>query len=255
MVATINTTPTVEPSVSERILIVEDEQPIIDLLRLVLEREGLVDVAEAKTVADALASAGAEPPALVVLDVMLPDGDGFSLAARLRQITSAPILFLTARSGDLDKLTGFGVGGDDYVTKPFNPLEVVARIKAQLRRSAASCSASDAGATEVFDWGGFRLCEAEGVLEVDGRQVAIPAREFQLLAYLCRNPGRVFSKRQLYRQVWGEESLGESDDNTVQVHIHRLREKIEPLPGQPLYLVTMRGLGYKLMPPNGVERR
>ncbi|PKQ19842.1 MAG: DNA-binding response regulator [Actinobacteria bacterium HGW-Actinobacteria-6] len=234
---------------SERILIVEDEQPIIDLLRLVLEREGLVDIAEANTVAEALASAKASSPALILLDVMLPDGDGFTLATHLREFTSAPILFLTARSGDLEKLTGFGVGGDDYVTKPFNPLEVVARIKAHLRRSAVSILAPDENATEVFDWGGFRLSEAEGVLEVDGRAVAIPAREFQLLTYLCRNPGRVFSKRQLYRLVWGEESLGESDDNTVQVHIHRLREKIEPRPGQPQYLVTMRGLGYKLLPP------
>jgi two-component system, OmpR family, response regulator RegX3 len=247
--------------VSDRILIVDDEQPIVDLLRLVLEREGFDDVAEAGTAAAALEQARACDPALVVLDVMLPDGDGFAVAPKLREITSAPILFLTARGGDLDKLTGFGVGGDDYVTKPFNPLEVVARIKAHLRRAAgtgaggavtgagAVAGAFGAGSDLVHDWGSFRLLEAEGRLAVGGADVAMPAREFQLLAFLCRNPGRVFSKRQLYRQVWGEESLGESDDNTVQVHIHRLREKIEPVPGSPRYLITMRGLGYKLLPP------
>ncbi|KAF0207167.1 MAG: winged helix family two component transcriptional [Actinobacteria bacterium] len=238
---------------TDRILIVEDEQPIVDLLRLVLEREGFSDITEATTVAAALASVSVGAPALIVLDVMLPDGDGFALAGQLRRVTSAPILFLTARSGDLDKLTGFGVGGDDYVTKPFNPLEVVARIKAHLRRAGAVVT-SEVRAAETHDWGVFRLCEAEGVLEVLGRDVAIPAREFQLLAFLCRHPGHVFSKRQLYRQVWGEDALGESDDNTVQVHIHRLREKIEPKPGQPLYLITMRGLGYKLVPPEAGDR-
>jgi two-component system, OmpR family, response regulator RegX3 len=234
-----------------RILIVDDEQPIIDLLRLVLDREGLDDVAEATTVAAALESVRATEPALVVLDVMLPDGDGFALAGRLRELTAAPIVFLTARSTDLDKLTGFGVGGDDYVTKPFNPLEVVARIKARLRRTAAPALSADAVSPPVVvrDWGTFRLFEDEGRLEVEGRDVAIPAREFQLLAFLCANAGRVFSKRQLYRQVWGDESMGESDDNTVQVHVHRLREKIEPVPADPRYLVTMRGLGYKLLSP------
>lgn len=239
---------------SDRILLVDDEQPIIDLLRIVLEREGFSDIDEAATAGAALAHARAHEPAFIVLDVMLPDGDGFTVAENLRQFTQAPILFLTARDSDGDKLAGFGAGGDDYVTKPFNPLEVVARIKAHLRRSGGGATGVRAGdlvdaALIVHDWGAFRLLETEGRLEVRGQDVPIPAREFQLLAFLCRNPGRVFSKRQLYRQVWGEESLGESDDNTVQVHIHRLREKIEPVPSTPRFLVTMRGLGYKLLPP------
>jgi len=231
--------------VTGRILIVDDEQPILDLLRLVLEREGLSDVVTASTAGAALEAAEHSRPAAIVLDVMLPDGDGFTLAGRLRAITSAPILFLTARGGDLDKLTGFGVGGDDYVTKPFNPLEVAARIKALLRRAGGAAAAEQPSA--LHDWGTFRLDEAEARLEVDGRQVPVPAREFQLLAFLCRNPGRVFSKRQLYREVWGEEPLGETDDNTVQVHVHRLRERIEPDPTRPCLVVTMRGLGYKLV--------
>ena len=242
---------------NSHILIVDDEQSIIDLLRLVLEREGLSDIAEAATAAAAVESVRACEPSLIVLDVMLPDGDGFALAGVLRTLTAAPILFLTARSTDLDKLTGFGVGGDDYVTKPFNPLEVVARIKARLRRSETTAASGDrapAAPGVIHDWGTFRLLEDEGRLEVEGRDVAIPAREFQLLAFLCRNAGRLFSKRQLYAQVWGEESLGGPDDNTVQVHVHRLREKIEPVPAEPRHLVTMRGLGYKLLPTAGGRR-
>jgi DNA-binding response OmpR family regulator len=234
------------PPVSQRILLVDDERPILDLLRLVLEREGFRDVACAETAAEALELTEAVPPALIVLDVMLPDGDGFALAGRLRKLTAAPILFLTARSLDIDKLTGFGVGGDDYVTKPFNPLEVVARIKAHLRRTAGLAPEHPA----VHECGRFRLSEDEGRLEVDGEDVAMPAREFKLLAHFCRNRGRVFSKRQLYREVWGEEPLGEADDNTVQVHVRRIRERIEEDPSEPKLLLTVRGLGYKLVVPS-----
>jgi two-component system, OmpR family, response regulator RegX3 len=233
--------------VSQRILLVDDERPILDLLCLVLEREGFRDVVRAETAAEALELAAAAPTALIVLDVMLPDGDGFTLAPKLRKLTSAPILFLTARSLDIDKLTGFSVGGDDYVTKPFNPLEVVARIKAHLRRTAGLAPEAPA----VFDCGRFRLLEDEGRLEVDGADVPMPAREFKLLAYLCRNRGRVLSKRQLYREVWGEEPLGEADDNTVQVHVRRLRERIEADPSDPKLLLTVRGLGYRLAAPDG----
>jgi len=241
--------PTADRPTGEHVLLVDDEPAILDLLRLVLEREGLTDVATAATASEAMSAIAKTPPAVIVLDVMLPDADGYSLAARIRETCKAPILFLTARSSDLDKLTGFGVGGDDYVTKPFNPLEVVARIRALLRRAIGSPAVRDERPSNVHDFGGFILNETECCLAVHGRDVATPAREFQLLAFLCRHPGRVFSKRQLYRQVWGEDALGETDDNTVQVHIRRLREKIEPEPGAPRYLLTMRGLGYKLVRP------
>lgn len=229
---------------SDTILVIDDESNIAELVRIALEREGFDDIVTGACMADALELARRTRPAVIVLDVMLPDGDGFSAARAIRGFCDAPILFLTARDSDADKLTGFGVGGDDYVTKPFNPLEVAARTRALARRAGVGTSSS-----AVWDWGEFELYEAEGRLVVRGAEVAVPAREFQLLAFLCANPGRVFSKRQLYRQVWGEEAIGVADDNTVQVHIRRLREKIEPVPGEPRYLVTLRGLGYKLVPP------
>lgn len=243
----VNAGPAGHGALSGAILLVDDERAILDLLVLVLEREGFTDITTASTVADALRAVAGSPPSIAVLDVMLPDGDGYALAGRIRQSCDAPILFLTARGSDLDKLTGFGVGGDDYVTKPFNPLEVVARIKALLRRAAGATTALVDGTGEVHDLGAFVLDEAECRLVVRGRDVPLPAREFQLLAFLCRHPGRVFSKRQIYRQVWGDEALGGADDNTVQVHIRRLREKIEDDPGAPRQLLTVRGLGYKLV--------
>lgn len=242
-----NSTGSAPTGASPRILLVDDEQAILDLLELVLQREGFTNVTTATTVAAALQCLARTQPSLAVLDVTLPDGDGYTLASRICQSQDTPILFLSARSTDLDKLTGFGVGGDDYVTKPFNPLEVVARIKALLRRTGRGSATAIEATDIVHDFGGFVLREAECRLTVCGNDVPVPAREFQLLAFLCRHPGRVFSKRQIYRHVWGDEALGEADDNTVQVHVRRLREKIEDDPSSPSHLLTVRGLGYKLV--------
>ena len=228
---------------SDTILIVDDEASISGLVRIALEREGFDHVRTAATVTEALAVARAENPALIVLDVMLPDGSGFDAATEIRRFSQAPILFLTARDSDVDKLTGFGVGGDDYVTKPFNPLEVAARVKAHMRRAGGS---SEDDRPIELDGGRVVVDEAAARLTVDGAEVAVPARELKLLAFLARCPERVFSAAQLYRQVWGDEPVGSADDNTVSVHVRRVREKIERDPGAPELLVTVRGLGYKL---------
>lgn len=162
--------------------------------------------------------------------------------------------FLSARTSDFDKLTGFAIGGDDYITKPFNPLEVVARIRVQLRRYfGAPASVNGGRAVEmergldspVFDYGRFQLDEAAGELTVEGQAVACPALVFQLLLFLCKNPNRIFSKSELYEKVWGDDAF--SDDNTVMVHIHRIRERIEADPSNPKFIVNVRGLGYKLV--------
>lgn len=234
-----------------KLLLVDDEPAIVHMLELVLRKEGFRLIEHASTGSDAIRICRRFQPDFIVLDVMLPDLEGFEVCRQLRMTTDAPVLFLTARSSDLDKLTGFGIGGDDYVTKPFNPLEVAARIKAQLRRRQAHLAPlQDRTADDPpYDFGRFLLYEQAGQLIVDDAPVVCPAKEFQLLLFLCKRPNRIFSRSQLYELVWGEESL--SDDNTVIVHIRRLREKIEADPGNPQLLVTVRGLGYKLVPPRG----
>ncbi|ASA21496.1 response regulator transcription factor [Paenibacillus donghaensis] len=237
------------------ILLVDDEQSLLELLETVLRKEGYTNIDTATTGEEAIIACNAKRYDLIVLDVMLPGRSGIEICPFLRQTTDAPILFLSARTSDFDKLTGFAIGGDDYITKPFNPLEVVARIKAQLRRRLASASQPDnkrqteAGgpnkAASIFDYGRFRLDESAGELLVEGQAVSCPALVFQLLLFLCRHPNQIFSKSELYEKVWGVETF--SDDNTVMVHIHRIRERIEADPSNPKFIVNVRGMGYKLV--------
>lgn len=229
-----------------RILIVEDEPLIIDVLQIALRREGFTDVVSAPTARQALASAAHETFDLAILDIGLPDISGLEVAVALRRQTpDISVLFLTARDSNADKLMGFGVGADDYVTKPFDPLEVVARVRALLRRRGGG---AEAGAHR-YDFGRFEVRPDEGRLIVDGRDVPVPAREFQLLAFLAANRDTIYSASDLYRAVWGEDPIGVADQNTVSVHVHRLRNRIEPDPTRPRYLVSIRGLGYKLVQP------
>jgi two-component system response regulator RegX3 len=233
-----------------QVLIVDDEPYIVDVLQIALRRDGFTDVVSAATGKEAMAAAARGPLGAVILDIGLPDTSGFDLAVAIRRARpDVPIVFLTARDSDADKLMGFGVGGDDYVVKPFNPLEVVARIRALMRRAYAQGE----GAHAVYDFGRFEVRPEEGRLLVEGKDVQLPAREFQLLCYLAKHRSTVFSASELYRAVWGDEPLGITDQNTVSVHVHRLREKIEPHSGSPQYLVTVRGLGYKLVQPNDAQ--
>jgi DNA-binding response OmpR family regulator len=226
------------------ILLVDDDQHILDLLHLILERENVANIHLAKNGTDTLSLCRNIPFDLIVLDVMLPDIDGFTLCTNLRKITQVPILFLTAKNTDLNILSGFHYGADDYITKPFNPLEVIARIKVHLRRQKPlESKPSDKWLT--FER--FRINENTGQLLVEEKEVVCPAKEFQLLAFLCKHPQQIFTKNQLYEKIWGHDSLGET--HTVSVHIHRLREKIEKDPSRPEYLLTIRGLGYKLIHP------
>lgn len=225
------------------ILIVEDEPSVVDVLRIALRHEGLSSVIALETGAGAIALARQEAPSLVVLDIGLPDMSGIDVALQLREtLPELPLLFLTARDSDADKLTGFRVGADDYVTKPFSPLEVAARVKALLRRAEPSAQPAVA-----YEFGRFTLFPEEARLVVDGREVAAPARELRILSFLARHEGRVFSADEVYRRVWNAEPLGPSDQNTVSVHVRRLRERIELDPARPRLLVTVRGLGYKLV--------
>ncbi|CAM3749881.1 MULTISPECIES: response regulator transcription factor [Paenibacillus] len=233
------------------VLLVDDEQGLCDMLTAVLKKEGFRFVRSAGTGEEAMRLLKELDPDVIILDVMLPDEDGFEVCRKIRKITEAPILFLTARDTDLDKLMGFGIGGDDYMTKPFNPLEVVARIKARLKYKLKQERAAQSRLTQL-DFGYFRLDLEAGELIVNGKQVECPAREWELLVFLCRHPNRIFSTRQLYESVWNEPYLG--DEKTVVIHIFRLRKKMEPDPGTPRFLVNVRGLGYKMLAPRKEQK-
>ncbi|MBP1995528.1 response regulator transcription factor [Paenibacillus eucommiae] len=228
------------------ILLVDDEQALLQMLETVLRKEGFVHIDKVTTAEMAIASCEQNNYDVIVLDVTLPRMSGIEACPFIRRLTDAPILFLSARTTDFDKLTGFAVGGDDYVTKPFNPLEIVARIKSLLRRTSKSVfAAANQTSPTVHDFGWFQVNETAAELVVEGVPVSCPLLVFQLLLFFCKNPNRIFTKSELYERVWGEHSI--SDDNTIMVHIHRIRERIEPDPTQPEYLVNVRGLGYKLI--------
>lgn len=230
---------------TKNILIVDDEKAIVKMLELMLKKEGFQHIYTAYTGSEALEIVEKASIDIIILDVMLPDCSGFELCPKIREKTNAYILFLTAKVSDLDVLTGFATGGDDYVTKPFNPLEIAARIKAYLRRMPAAKSQPISTATKLHDFGRFNLDESAGELIVNGQQVPCPTQVYLLLLYFCKHPNIVLSKANLLEAVWGFDHF--VDDNTVSVHIRRIRERIEEDPSNPKFLLTVRGLGYKLV--------
>ncbi|NWL86038.1 MULTISPECIES: response regulator transcription factor [unclassified Paenibacillus] len=232
-----------------KILLVDDEKAIVQLIEMVLRKEGFRHIYTAYNGKEALEIVKRHLMDIILLDVMLPDQTGFDLCPQIRNASDAHIIYLTARTSDLDVLTGFATGGDDYVTKPFNPLEIAARVKARLRRGIATPAPSRLEESRSrYEFGRFVLDEFSGMLLVEGQEVPCPAQAYQLLLFLCKHPGIVFSKAQLYEEVWGMDGLG--DDNTVMVHIRKIRERIEKDPGNPECLLTVRGLGYKLVKVN-----
>jgi len=226
------------------ILIVDDETAIVKMLEMMLKKEGFQHIYTAFTGREAIEILERNEIDIIILDVMLPDGSGFDLCPKIREISNAYILFLTARVSDLDVLTGFATGGDDYVTKPFNPLEIAARIKAHLRRTANPKSIESQHSVKKYDFGRFMVDENAGELLVQGAPVPCPTQVYLLLLYFCKHPNQVLSKTTILEAVWGFDNY--VDENTVPVHIRRIRERIEEDPSQPKYLVTVRGLGYKL---------
>lgn len=232
---------------TNNILIVDDEKAIVKMLELMLKKEGFQHIYTAHSGSEALEIVEKINIDIIILDVMLPDCSGFELCPKIREKTNAYIIFLTAKVSDLDVLTGFATGGDDYVTKPFNPLEIAARIKAYLRRMPAPSAKAQpvSKATKLYDFGRFILDESAGELIVNGEPVPCPTQVYLLLLYFCKHPNIVLSKSNLLEAVWGFEHF--VDDNTVSVHIRRIRERIEEDPSNPKFLLTVRGLGYKLI--------
>ena len=217
------------------ILIAEDDADIRGLLKLYLEGEGL-RVLEAADGTDALALVREHTPDMAILDIMMPGMNGFELTRALRKYSDIPILILSAKSQDNDKILGLNLGADDYIAKPFNPVEIVARVKAQLRRAARTGG-------EVVRVGDLALDLTAMQLEKAGMPIPLTPMEYKILAILMRSPGRIFTKVQLYEGAAGE--YFEGDDNTIMVHISKLRDKIEDDPKNPRYIRTVRGLGYR----------
>jgi DNA-binding response OmpR family regulator len=225
---------------SSTILLVDDEDSVQKLLAYPLEREGF-RVLQARDGEEALARFAAEDVDLVVLDLMLPKLDGLEVCKRLRAESQVPIIMLTARDDELDKVVGLELGADDYITKPFSIREFRSRVRALLRRAAVT--RSPAGAAEVLAAHGLQLDLGRRTVEVHGRPVQLTYVEFELLRTLVTNPGRVYSRRMLLESLWGAAEYREP--RTIDVHIRHLREKLEEDPGEPEYILTVRGVGYR----------
>lgn len=224
------------------ILVVDDEPEIADLVALYLGNEGFT-VRRFYSPKEALDSALEAPPELAVLDVMMPGLDGFTLCRRLREKYTFPIIMLTAKEEEIDKITGLAIGADDYVTKPFRPLELVARVKAQLRRSLRyNGGQQEAEATAAYR--GLFLNRETHVCTLDEKPVELTPIEFSILWTLCKNRGRVISSEELFKEVWGEKYF--TGNNTVMVHIRHLREKMQDSAENPRYIKTVWGVGYKI---------
>ncbi len=221
------------------ILVVDDEKAIGDILKINLEKEGYA-VLIASDGAEGLAKALDRNPDLVLLDVMLPKMDGFEVCKKIRRKSEVPVVMLTARSEEIDKILGLELGADDYVTKPFSIRELMARVKANLRRTVVQAAPDTEANTIVI--GDITINTDSYELKKAGKSIELTLREFELVRYLAEAPNRIFSRETLLEKVWGYEYYG--DVRTVDVTVRRLREKIEDEPGEPKYIMTRRGVGY-----------
>ncbi|MFJ7408902.1 MULTISPECIES: response regulator transcription factor [unclassified Lysinibacillus] len=230
------------------ILIVEDEADLANLLKVSLQKEGYKLIHTADSIEKAWSSFQQIKPDIVLLDVMLPDGEGYDLCRRIREVSHIPVLFLSAKNEEIDKILGLAIGGDDYITKPFSPKEVAYRVKAHLRRAGYQLQEAPTTTTiKTIQVGPFELNSDETEVHKDGTLLELTAKEIGLMACFMHNPNRILSKETLFERVWSEDFFG--SDNTVMVHIRRLREKIEHDPSKPVYITTVKGLGYKLVVP------
>lgn len=226
------------------ILVVDDEKEIADLVELVLVNEGYcVDKFYSSQQALEAVMNGQSTPDMAILDVMMPGIDGFALCTKLRGKYTFPIIMLTARVEDIDKITGLLIGADDYVTKPFNPLELVARVKAQLRRYKKYNTKQQSN-EQIYDCDGLVMNKQTHICMLDDEQIPLTPTEFKILWLLCENGGNVVSSEEIFEAVWGEEYL--DSNNTVMVHIRRIREKLKEPPRNPRYIKTVWGVGYKV---------
>lgn len=230
---------------NESILIVDDEREIADLLEVYLTNDGYT-VHKFYNGTDALRCVASEKIDLALLDVMLPDMDGFQICRKIREHYFYPIIMLTAKVEDADKIMGLTIGADDYITKPFNPLEVMARVKTQLRRYMRynNAAAEDSGPVMEYDIRGLVINKVSHLCTLYGEEISLTPIEFSILFYLCEHRGKVVSSEELFEAVWGEKFL--DNNNTVMAHIGRLREKLHEPPRKPKFVKTVWGVGYTI---------
>ena len=226
-----------------KILVCDDDKEIVEAIEIYLTQEGY-HILKAYDGIEALAILEKEEVNLLILDVMMPRLDGIRATLKIRENNSLPIIILSAKSEDADKILGLNIGADDYVTKPFNPLELMARVKSQLRRYNQLGGNSKKDDDKVYEAGGLKINDDLKEVTVDGEAVKLTPIEYNILLLLMKNQGRVFSINQIYESIWNEDAIGA--DNTVAVHIRHIREKIEINPKEPRYLKVVWGVGYKI---------
>jgi two-component system, OmpR family, response regulator RegX3 len=225
-----------------KVLVVDDEESLLEAIRYALSREGM-EVVTARDGGDAVRDFEAERPDLVVLDLMLPTLNGWDVCRRIRATSQVPILMLTARDAEVDRVVGLEMGADDYVTKPFSLRELVARVRALLRRAGVAAHREPRTDATVLEAGGIRLDQERHEVTVRGRHVDLPLKEFELLEILMENHNRVLTRQTLIDRVWGYDYVG--DTKTLDVHVKRLRARVEEDRHQPRLIVTIRGVGYR----------
>lgn len=226
-----------------RILVCDDDKEIVEAIEIYLTQEGY-EVLKAYDGMEALKVLETKHVDLLVIDVMMPKLDGIRATLKIREENNMPIIILSAKSEDADKILGLNIGADDYVTKPFNPLELIARVKSQIRRYTKLGSTVDTGQESVYTVGGLSVNDDLKEVTVDGEPVKLTPLEYSILLLLVKNQGKVFSISQIYEDIWNEDAIGV--DNTVAVHIRHIREKIEINPKEPRYLKVVWGVGYKI---------
>lgn len=229
----------------KKILVVDDEKEIADLIEVYLVADGW-DVIKCENGTDALRIIETESLSMAILDVMLPDVDGFTICRRIREKYFYPVIMLTAKSEDLDKITGLTIGADDYITKPFNPLELMARVKTQFRRCETynHPEKREEIQGDFIDIRGLSISRSTHKCMMNGKEIFLTPIEFSILLYLCENRGRVISSEEIFEQVWGEKFL--DSNNTVMSHIGKIREKMQDSGRRPRYIKTVWGVGYQI---------
>ncbi|MGL4773451.1 MAG: response regulator transcription factor [Clostridium sp.] len=228
---------------NNKVLIIDDEEEIVEILHTVLKREGFNNIYVANTGTDGIEKFKKESPDIVLLDIMLPDMSGYDVFNELRKHNEVPILFISAKGDEMDRLLGFALGADDYITKPFSAKEVAFRVKARLKVFDNNIVVPKK--KSIIRFGEVEINEETGEVLKEGKNLDFTAKELKLLMYLINNPNRIISKEMICNEVWGEDFFGY--DNTITVHIRKLRMKIEDNPSKPKYITTVIGLGYKFV--------